>query len=316
MKITVAASACIVLLAVSISHAADPAADAELLRAVNLEDPALVQAALAKGANPNQIAGDRPLLTQAAQNGKTEIVKALLAAKANADQTSPGFPDTPLIRAVENGHAETVQALLGAKANPNAKNESGETALVLATRGDKTETVRALVEAGADVTSIPEDGESLVLTVTQTNSAASPEIVRVLCKAKADVNLANAVATPLYYAADLGSVELVKALLECGADPNGKTPSGRVPLYAAVGNNEIVGLLLKAKADPNIAMQNASPILIAAIESGTDETVEALVKAGADVNARDDHGNSALKVAENYSKPAVVAVLKARGAAE
>ncbi len=281
-----------------------------------MQDAAAVQAALAKGANPNQIAGDRPVLTQAAQNGKTEIVKALLAASANVDQISPTFPDTPLIRAVENGHAEVVQVLLGAKANPNAKNSSGEPALALAARGEKAAIVRALVEAGADVSFSSEDGESLVLMATQANSAESPEIVRILGKAKANLNRASSAVTPLYYAADLGNVELVRALLESGADPNAKIPAGRPPLHAAVTNNEIVALLLKAKADPNIAIEDASPILIAAIERGSDETVEALVNAGANVNVRDDHGNSALKVAQNYAKPAVIAVLKARGAAE
>lgn len=59
---------------------------------------------------------------------------------------------------------------------------------------------------------------------------------------------------PLHMAVALGHAEMVKILLDAGADPNAKGGTAEhSPLHAAVqnGNVEIVALLLNAGADPN-----------------------------------------------------------------
>lgn len=303
-----------ILLNPPLSSAATP--EEELVRAVQVQDLAKVKALIAKGADVKHMESDRPLLAWAAQSPNVEIVKALIQAGAEVDAVDPGFGETSLFRAVENQHVDNVKELLRAKANPNAKEANGEPVLARAVKGEKAEIVSALVDAGADVAYLSPDGDSLAMLATQASTSASAEIIRILGKAKADLNASNAFHTPLYYAADLGNVEIVKALLESGADANAATQSGRTPLYAAIKNGEITALLLSAKADPNQQSQGASPILIAAIENGSDDAVKALLKGGANVNVSDDYGNSALKVAQNYSKTELAELLKASGATE
>ena len=67
-------------------------------------------------------------LTKACQEGLLDIVKALLAAGADKDQSS-GFGDTPLVEAV--GHLKVVQVLLEAGAKVDKADDTGNTALIL-----------------------------------------------------------------------------------------------------------------------------------------------------------------------------------------
>lgn len=304
------------LLLVSPCMAEDAKQGAALLSAVQVQDTLKVKELLSKGADANAVESDRPLIVWAAQNSNVEIVRALIEAKANVNATDPSFKETALHRAIDNQHAEVVAELLKAKADPNAKDIRGESCLAKAVKGEKAEIVAALVTAGADVNYQSEDGDSLILMATQAAHTTSPEIIRILGKAKANPNQANIVYSPLYYASELGNKELVQALLDAGANPNAKSPSGRTALYAAIKNSEIVELLLNAKADPNLASDGVSPTLIAALENGTDDAIKALIKGGADVNTADDHGNSALKVAQNYSKTEIAELLKKAGAIE
>jgi ankyrin repeat protein len=55
------------------------------------------------------------------------------------------------MRASENGHLEVVRTLLAAKADVNATTASGATALILASQQGHLEVVRALLDANADV---------------------------------------------------------------------------------------------------------------------------------------------------------------------
>ena len=100
-------------------------------------------------------------------------------------------------------------------------------------------------------------------------------------------------------AAAKGNTEIIKLLLDSGADPNEAAFFG-TPLYSAVnkGRADAVKLLLKAGADPNIAssdgeldMDSYIPLTTAA-RRGHVEITKMLLDAGADTNADENYGGA------------------------
>ena len=91
--------------------------------------------------------------------------------------------------------------------------------------------------------------------------------------------------------------DLVRRLLEQGADPESRGPDGYTVLMVATkkGHGEIVEILLAHGADPNAqeARYGGTALMLAA-ESGNLEIVRALLDVGADVNARAEEGMTAL----------------------
>jgi len=78
---------------------------------------------------PGKTQQDDVGLLDAAWNGRTETVSALLDRGVNVNAQDPGLR-TALMAAAGNGHAETVQALLARGADVHAGDEYGGTALM------------------------------------------------------------------------------------------------------------------------------------------------------------------------------------------
>jgi ankyrin repeat protein len=98
-------------------------------------------------------------------------------------------------------------------------------------------------------------------------------------------------ATPLMYAASVGSVAAVKVLLAAGADAKVKNSFDATALMWGITNLEKVRLLVDAGADVNArSKQGMTPLLIAASNAGSIEIVRLLLAKGADVNSKRDSG--------------------------
>jgi len=105
-------------------------------------------------------------LMRAAEFGRIETVKVLLArgAKINASDES-GF--TALrVAASPGGHAETVALLLQAGAKPNITDKEGRTAILWASAYGNAETVQTLIAHGADVNLRDRSGKTALLMAT------------------------------------------------------------------------------------------------------------------------------------------------------
>ena len=119
---------------------------------------------------------------------------------------------------------------------------------------------------------------------------------------------------PLTEAARWRNHKNIAALLAAGADPNIVIPNAETPLHAAIRTTDVVPVadLLAAKADPNIVDGlSKKPALFAAIDVGSVNSVSVLLYAGADPRTK-YNGQNALGYAltRQPQKDGVVAVLQ------
>ncbi|KAI0538686.1 hypothetical protein GGR58DRAFT_512830 [Xylaria digitata] len=190
-------------------------------------------------------------LQAAAKNGHIEIVRILLASKADVNAAAANaFGRTALHAAAENGHVEIVRLLLASKAN---------TVLQAAAGSGYIEIVKMLLAAKADVNATASEYRGRTALQAAAESGYI-EIVEILLAAKADVNAAASEyrgRTALQAAAERGYIEIVKILLAAKADVNAAAAGkyGRTALQAAAGSGsiEIVKMLLAVKADASAA---------------------------------------------------------------
>jgi uncharacterized protein len=119
-------------------------------------------------------------------------------------------------------------------------------------------------------------------------------------------------ATALFYAASQGRGEVVRRLVEHGADVNLPNEKGRTPLMAAVMMNHLGAsrLLLSARADVNVQDKNGSTALIEAVEGGHFDMVNLLLQHGANPRLARNNGTTPLQVAQTKAQPKMVDLLR------
>ncbi|MYB18769.1 MAG: hypothetical protein F4Y16_07265 [Holophagales bacterium] len=123
--------------------------------------------------------------------------------------------------------------------------------------------------------------------------------------------------TALHWAVYHDRGDLVRHLLDAGADASAANRYGVIPLSLACanGNFEIVEALLAAGADPNAVLAGGETVFMTAARTGRIDVVEALYEAGADVHYREpNRGQTALMWAAAEGNLEVVELLLEVGA--
>lgn len=145
------------------------------------------------------------------------------------------------------------------------------------------------------------------------------EIVKFLVDKGADVNVEDSnKMVPLHLLAVRNSTEAIELLLARGAHVDAKNYRDQTALhYAAINNaKDAVALLTKKGADiESRDNYQRTPLILCARERGGPETIRILLDAGADVNARDKFQSSSLELAAWRGKEEVVDILMDAGAA-
>jgi uncharacterized protein len=123
--------------------------------------------------------------------------------------------------------------------------------------------------------------------------------------------------TALLWAAHQGEADMVKCLIEAGANVKAATRFGNTALHeaATLGDADIIRALLKAGADPNAVRSEGDTPLMLAARSGVTDAVRSLIDHGAIVDAREQwFGETPLMVASAGNYPEVVKILIEHGA--
>lgn len=244
--------------------------------------------------------GNTPLHAAALRND-ADTVDSLLAAKASADVTNDAGA-TPLHYAIRS--ARIVAALLAHGAKPDVISKAGITPLAGALhRADSFEVSRLLLAAGADVNgqhdgNVNEPTASLSIAI-QGGDARTIDLL-LAAGAKTDTETGFA---PLSAAALVGNVDLVRRLLDLGADINRATGfAGSALGLAFYGQQPAVAALLierGARLDMRSEMGHGTPPMVfsAYNQDGNSTTARLLLARGAALDVANDEGETALSFA-------------------
>jgi uncharacterized protein len=312
-----------------------------------------VTALLARGAdvNASETRRGQTALMWAVARKHVVVTRALLARHADVNAHSKnGF--TPLMFAAQLGDPEFVQMLLDEGANLNAVSPAYGRALLIAAASGHEALAISLLDKGADPNATDGDGMSAMhyallrgLTqllglrqkLIQDSYMTRPnmtELVKALLSHKANPNvrlekvnpefptgggwMINAAgATPFLFATACLDPKTMRTLLAGGANSLLPTKENTTPLMVAAGLGqtrirtepeeknalEAAKILVELGADVNAADPTGQTALHGAAYTASDSIVQFLVDHGAKMNVKDSYGMTPLSVAEGIIPP-------------
>ena len=289
-------------------------------------DAVMVYMLLDNKAEPDTANSDgvTPLMIASA-SGNPDAVQILIERGANPNAVEKSFGQTPLMFAAASNEADVISVLVGKGADVAAATKvrasstepmGGLTALHYAVRQGNVEAVDALLDRGADINQASADDTTPLMLATVNGRF---DLAMHLLERGADATIATAAGgTPLYRVIDLwwapkvpypqppatrqqktSYLDLIKALLDRGADPNarlrkalwytryglgpdGLDPAGATPFWRAAeaGDVDAMRLLVARGADPAIkTAEGVSPLMVLA-GAGFRDTSATLAPAG------------------------------------
>ena len=246
---------------------------------------------------------------------------------------------TPLAVAAREAQTPIVQYLLKAGSRVDARDYAGSTPLAQAVETGKLDLIRVLVLADADILARNAAGDYPLLSAIKKGMTVLREVLgdRSVDKPNADGK------TPLRLLVEAkASPDMLNLALGAGADPSSRDRFASTPLHAALEMKDYAaaGILLAAHADPfapnyqgvtPAAMALADPagtkdfalaaglgavdalgegFLHYAVRTGKAETVKLILSLGADRDAKNVSGETALDVAKAKGDAAILALFQ------
>ena len=294
------------------------------------------QTALMWAASQNNAGAVRALLAAGAdKNERSKLLSGPACKGEPSGLVGPVLPRggwTPLMYAARDGAADAIVALADAKADLNATDPDGTTALMYAITNAHFDTAAVLIEKGADPNVADSTGTTALYSAVDMHtmgpmlSRPSPklvdtrdasDIVRLLIAKGANVNVRlkrpiigrhhtptgdaslGEGTTPLARAAKSNDLQLMKILLDAGADPKLTLKDRTTVLMIASAGGAVVG---------------AYAVAIPVTEDSSIEAIKLCLDRGVDINAFNTSGTTAVHAAVQRGGQKVVRYLAEHGA--
>lgn len=236
---------------------------------------------------------------------------------------------TPLLFAARSGDAASAELLLNAGADVNDAEPDGASVLVVALLSGQSDVAKRLLDKGADPNAAAAGYGPLHAAVVRGDTGMVTALLAHGANPDAAIVRGTPVprysngfflsshmigATPFFLAAQFDEPEMMRALAEHGANPRLAKPDGTTPLMAAagVGWDEDRRERLVDPAEHDLALVQ-DPDTRALMGSGI-RSVQAAVELGADVNAANKAGDTALHGAARHGFRSDVQFLADKGA--
>ena len=264
-----------------------------------------------RGVRPETL--DGVPLYYAALCGFGDLVERLLTAHPQDLDAKCGVYGAPLNAALDNGHLDIAQFLLDHGAVGDIMGSWKQSGLYIASSRGYANIVRSLIDRGADLNAECDDcvlpfGEVQWTPLHAAIHSDHPDIALLLLERGANQEIWSSwEQTALYMASSRGHADVVRWLIDRGADLNAECDDWDAdfnevwltPLRAAIrgDHSDIALLLLERGADSETLRSVDQTALCMASSRGHADVMRSLIDRGADLNAKSrDRGEDGLEV--------------------
>jgi ankyrin repeat protein len=250
------------------------------------------------------------------------LLVLLVAGMSSAAVTS----EWPLHDAAERGDIDAAAKALRQGADVNGRNDRGMTPLMLVPFSGSLAMAKFLVEKGAQVNATTDNGVTPLITAAMKH----PDIAKYLVEKGADVNapfLMDSSGKEFFFIvgfAYLSSMDMTRLVFAKGLSVKSRDSiwSMVIPALRFVSFGQDLSpqfaFFIDKGASVNALPEGTTTPLMHAAEGGHVELVRLFLAKGADVNAKTEHGLTALKAAGSATsnKDQIIDVLRKAGARE
>ncbi|RFU79266.1 pfs, nacht and ankyrin domain [Trichoderma arundinaceum] len=291
-----------------------------LFKAVEKGYNAIIRLLIEKSVDINATDKDsRTALMIAIERKHDTIVRLLI--DSGVDVHAKGKDSrTALLMAAEIGSDTIVRLLVANGADVNAKDKNAKTALLIAVERGRDTTARLLIEEGADINTRNNKGQTALLFITEQRQITRKRraIAQLLIEKGAETSIRDLYgSTVLLYAIENSHFDIISLLIETGAYVDYKDESGQTLLFIMQRFVEPEGKLIFQRlidkgADVNVKNNSGNTALCEAVVHKREDMIKLLIENSADPNIQNHNGQTALWVA--YDNEAAARLLLENGA--
>ncbi|XP_068045458.1 ankyrin repeat domain-containing protein 16 isoform X4 [Anomalospiza imberbis] len=237
------------------------------------------------------------LLHHAARLGHRDVLEFLVREIGMDTEVANGDYKRPIHEAASMGHQECVSFLLERGASVDCLKKADWTPLMMACTRKNLEVIKTLVEHGANPLLRNKDGWNCFHIASR---EGHPEVLRYLLDVSPSCwdTESTTGRTPLHTAAMHGCSQVVELLLErCQYKPDSRDSCGVTPFMDALQNGHV----------------SIARLLLEKHQEGHGHTIRTLLSLGADLQATDGKGRSALHVASAGQRAEAAGILLRAG---
>ncbi|XP_067650360.1 ankyrin repeat domain-containing protein 50-like [Haliotis asinina] len=259
------------------------------------------------------------ILHLAALSGQVEMVKIILSLTTVDINSRTHTGQTPLMTAAYEGHKDVFEFLLSKGANVSYVDDKGDNILHHASYGGHTEMVQYILSQ--DLVNINIRGKYGATPLMKAVLRGHINVFKYLMRMKANVSLVDSDGDSILHYASIGEhTKMVQHVLSLEqVDINSRGKHGRTALMRAAfyGHRKVVDLLVSKGGLTNLVDAEGHSMLHLASLGGRLEMVKYILSQNmADINARDEEGDTAAMVAKRKGKLDVYNFLVSKGCAE
>ncbi|MDA3809408.1 MAG: ankyrin repeat domain-containing protein [Spirochaetaceae bacterium] len=282
-----------------------------LMLAVEKEHKEIAQLLLSKGADIYAVNINQKTPVETALDKGYDVINWLITDKNINKSDNSGNTILHLAIILVKDLA-VINQLLEIGAIPDIRNMQGNTPLHEAVLLRETENSIALLTAGSSLYITNNAGESPLLL----SFKIGPEFIREILTHQYINKPDSMNNTPLFYAINWSTPEMVSILISLGAEINIRNMNGSTPLHEVVrsGSMESAEILIENGADLTAVDSSGNTALHEVVFWDALDVGNLLLVKGADIDAKNNAGRTAMQEAVNLGRESVVDFFLQRGA--